>query len=145
METSTVWWLLAGSFVALELVTGTFYLLMLAIGMAAGAIVSSAGFGTSAQFVVSALIAIGAVGGWHWFKSRKKIETDQSNHDVHLDIGSTVEVSAWSASGSTSVMHRGASWSARHSQYGLADSSTFKVGWYRIVALDGNTLVLSPI
>ncbi|MFZ2989079.1 NfeD family protein, partial [Ideonella sp.] len=30
MADSTIWWLLAGGAVALELVTGTFYLLMLA-------------------------------------------------------------------------------------------------------------------
>jgi membrane protein implicated in regulation of membrane protease activity len=35
---TTVWWVLAGLAVALELATGTFYLLMLALGMAAGAI-----------------------------------------------------------------------------------------------------------
>jgi hypothetical protein len=32
MADSTVWWLLAGAAVAVELLTGTFYLLMLAIG-----------------------------------------------------------------------------------------------------------------
>ena len=37
MAHSTVWWLVAGAAVALELMTGTFYLLMLAIGLAAGA------------------------------------------------------------------------------------------------------------
>ena len=33
MEESTIWWLLAGITVAVELMTGTFYLLMLAIGL----------------------------------------------------------------------------------------------------------------
>lgn len=145
MELSTIWWLLAGSFVALELATGTFYLLMLALGMAAGAITSHMGLSTSAQLVVSSVVASGAVGTWHWFGPRKKAENVKSNQDVHLDVGSTVEVSAWSALGVTSVMHRGASWSARHSQSGLADSALFQPGWHRIVAVDGNTLVLSHI
>ena len=145
MELSTIWWLLAGSFVALELATGTFYLLMLAIGMAAGAITSHMGLSTSAQLVVSSVVASGAVGSWHWFGPRKKAENVESNQDVHLDVGSTVEVSAWSALGGTSVMHRGASWSARHSQSGLTDSALFQTGWHRIVAVDGNTLVLSHI
>ena len=145
METSTIWWLLAGCLVALELATGTFYLLMLAIGMMAGAIASHTGLGTSMQLVASSLVASGAVGVWHWFGPRKKIENIESNPAVHLDVGSAVEVSAWSASGTTSVVHRGASWSAKHSQCGLADSQLFQAGWHRIVAVDGNTLVLSQI
>ena len=36
MADSTLWWLLAGAAVAVELLTGTFYLLMLGIGMAVG-------------------------------------------------------------------------------------------------------------
>ena len=36
MAESTIWWLLAGAAVALELVTGTFYLLMLAVGLGRG-------------------------------------------------------------------------------------------------------------
>ena len=38
MAESTLWWLLAGGIVAAELLTGTFYLLMLALGVAAAAI-----------------------------------------------------------------------------------------------------------
>ena len=38
LQDSTLWWLLAGSLVAVELVTGTFYLLALAVGAVAGAI-----------------------------------------------------------------------------------------------------------
>ena len=36
MAMSTIWWLLAGGAVALELFTGTFYLLMVALGLGAG-------------------------------------------------------------------------------------------------------------
>ena len=35
MAQSTLWWLLAGTAVGVELATGTFYLLMLALGLAA--------------------------------------------------------------------------------------------------------------
>jgi len=43
MNNPTIWWLVAGALVALELTTGTFYLLMLALGAAAGAVVAHAG------------------------------------------------------------------------------------------------------
>jgi len=39
---STLWWVIAGTLVALELATGTFYLLMLALGAAAGALAAVA-------------------------------------------------------------------------------------------------------
>ena len=45
---ATVWWVLAGIAVAVELSTGTFYMLMLALGLAAGAIASHLGFEPSA-------------------------------------------------------------------------------------------------
>ena len=38
MNDSTVWWLVTGVLVAAELMTGTFYLLMLATGAAAAAL-----------------------------------------------------------------------------------------------------------
>ncbi|WP_288092045.1 hypothetical protein [Thiomonas sp.] len=43
MDNPTAWWILAGFFVAMELVSGTFYLLMLAVGAVAGALAAHAG------------------------------------------------------------------------------------------------------
>ena len=48
LDASTLWWLMAGVAVAIELLTGTFYLLMLAIGSAAGAVVAHTGLGLTA-------------------------------------------------------------------------------------------------
>src|SRR5262245_21732576 len=58
---STVWWVVTGGLVALELATGTFYLLMLAIGAAAAALMAYAGAGLSLQLVVAAVVGGGAV------------------------------------------------------------------------------------
>ena len=54
MEHSTLWWLMAGAAVVAELMTGTFYLLMLAIGLAAGALAAHLGMGMEAQLVAAA-------------------------------------------------------------------------------------------
>ena len=53
MAESTIWWLLAGSAVAIELVTGTFYLLMLAFGLAAAALAAHAGAPLVVQIVTA--------------------------------------------------------------------------------------------
>jgi len=37
MEYATSWWVIAGTLVLLELITGSFYLLMLALGALVGA------------------------------------------------------------------------------------------------------------
>jgi membrane protein implicated in regulation of membrane protease activity len=42
MGDATMWWVLAGVLVALELLTGTFYLLMLSLGAVAAALVAMA-------------------------------------------------------------------------------------------------------
>jgi len=65
MADSTVWWLLAGGAVALELSTGTFYLLMIAAGLAAGALAAHAGMPLTGQLIVAAAVGAGAVGAWH--------------------------------------------------------------------------------
>ena len=41
MNESTIWWLIAGSLVGIELMTGTFYLLMVAAGLAAAAVAAA--------------------------------------------------------------------------------------------------------
>ena len=45
LNASTLWWLATGVVVIVELLSGTFYLLMLAIGLAAGAVAAHLGLG----------------------------------------------------------------------------------------------------
>jgi membrane protein implicated in regulation of membrane protease activity len=148
MDTTTIWWLLAGSAVVLELLTGTFYLLMLALGLAAGALAAHAGLGAGWQYVIAALVGGGAVLAWHFKQASAKAvdaRSLESNSDVHLDIGSSVEVAAWSPLGTARVVHRGAEWAARHSQSGSPTHDIFKAGLHRITAVEGNTLVLENV
>ena len=70
IEGPTFWWVLAGTLVALELATGTFYLLMLALGAVAGALVAHGGFNASAQIVASAVLGAAATLVWHVKRAR---------------------------------------------------------------------------
>ncbi|NDE73495.1 MAG: NfeD family protein, partial [Betaproteobacteria bacterium] len=38
MAQTTIWWVMAGALIALELLSGTFYLLMLSLGLVAAAL-----------------------------------------------------------------------------------------------------------
>ena len=60
MADSSIWWLLTGVAVAAELMTGTFYLLMFALGLAAAAIAAHMGLGLASQLVIAAIVGGGA-------------------------------------------------------------------------------------
>ena len=138
---STLWWLLAGALVAAELATGTFYLLMLALGCVAGAVAGHLGLGTVAQVVVAAVLGGGATVAWHLKRSREpKPAPAASNRDVNLDIGQAVQVPAWAADGTARVQYRGALWSVR-----LADNGPPAAGPHTIVALHGSELLVAPV
>ena len=111
MTEATVWWLLTGAAVAVELVTGTFYLLMLAIGLAAGALAAHAGAGLTAQLVTAALVGGGAVAALHVLRGRRPPGPSvAANPDVNLDVGESVQVETWGADNTANVRYRGANW-----------------------------------
>lgn len=140
IEGPTFWWVLAGTLVALELATGTFYLLMLALGAVAGALVAHAGFNASAQIVASAVFGATATLVWHVKRARHPQSAPAaSNPDVLLDIGQTLSVDDWAADGTARAQYRGAAWTVRY-----VGSGTPASGSHRIVAVDGNVLSVLP-
>jgi membrane protein implicated in regulation of membrane protease activity len=137
-SSATAWWVAAGVLVAAELTTGTFYLLMLALGAAAAAVAAHLGAAFSLQLVAAALVGGGAVAAWHVKRSREPARpAAQANRDVNLDIGGHVHVAAWSADGAARVTYRGAQWSAR-----WAGSGSPQPGEHVIRAIDGSQLLL---
>jgi membrane protein implicated in regulation of membrane protease activity len=138
MALSSIWWLLAGAAVAVELMTGTFYLLMVAIGLAAAAIGAHAGASTAAQIVIAALVSGGSVLAWRSYKLKSPPTTPASaNHDVNMDIGGTVQVDHWLADGTGTVNYRGAKWQVSHTA-----GTPATVGAHRIVEVIGSRLVV---
>lgn len=138
MTEPTIWWLLTGGAVAIELLTGTFYLLMLAIGMAAGAVTAHLGGGVVMQLWMAAVTGGGAVVAWH-FKlrnSRSKLNV-QTNPSVSLDIGETVQINAWNPDGTASVQYRGANWTAIH-RPGVSPTP----GTHRVAEMVGSRLLV---
>ena len=139
MTMATLWWLACGILLAVEMTTGTFYLLMLSLGAAAGAIGAHLDLSLFMQIVAAALVGGCAVTAWHIrCLKRKRLELPlNANPDLSLDIGKTIEVKHWQADGSTRVAYRGSHWDAR---YTGGDSP--QPGPYRIRAIDGSCLLL---
>jgi membrane protein implicated in regulation of membrane protease activity len=138
MNQATAWWLIGGALVAVELATGTFYLLMLAIGAAAGALAAHLGLGLTAQMVVAAAVGGAAVVIWHRRRARQGTPAPAgANPDVNLDIGQSVQVEHWGPEGRTTVKYRGADWQARYQ-----GRDTPSAGRYVIRAVEGSCLLL---
>lgn len=141
MEHSTLWWLMAGTAVVAELLTGTFYLLMLAIGLMAGAIAAHFGLAVTTQLVVAAIVGGGAVVGCYLVKKKSPgVQPAASNRDVNLDVGETVQVDAWNADGTAQVRYRGAQWTVL-----LRPGNAPAPGIYRVSEVVGSRLLVDKI
>lgn len=137
---STWWWLIAGGLVAAELATGTFYLLMLALGAAGGAMAAHAGAGATAQVVLAALVGGGATVAWHFKRAKAPHSAPpETNRDVNIDIGQHLHVQQWGADGTARASYRGAMWSVRHAGPGAPTP-----GEQVIVSVNGNELGVAP-
>ena len=138
---ATQWWVVAGVLVAVELATGTFYLLMLALGAAAGALAAHAGLPMTGQIVAAAFVGGGTTALWLWKrgKTHTKPAPPESNRDMQMDIGRQVHVTAWADDGTARASYRGASWQVRYAGKGSPAPGAFV-----IVAVDGNVLRLAP-
>jgi len=142
MSEPVIWWLLAGAAVAVELMTGTFYLLMLAIGLIAGALAAHLGLALIGQMLIAAAFGGGAVAAWHWRRSKSPAPLRaNANPDVHLDIGEPVHVVRWNADGTASVHFRGAHWTAVAADPTVPASP----GNFRIKEMLGNRLVIEKL
>jgi membrane protein implicated in regulation of membrane protease activity len=136
MSESAIWWAAAGTVIAVELVTGTFYLLMISIGLIAAAIAAYAGATVTAQWVVAAVVGGGAVVAWRSYKKSQPAEAPaNANRNVNLDVGETVHVDFWAQDGTGTVKYRGAQWDVA-----LMPGEIAAAGSYTIVEVVGSRL-----
>ncbi|WP_322400092.1 NfeD family protein [Massilia luteola] len=132
------WLVAAGVLVILELFTGTFYLLMVAIGLAVGGGVALAGAAAPVQAIAAAVVGVLATGLLHRSRFGRATKTDaRRDRNVNLDIGQRVTVPAWD-NGRARVMYRGALWDVELTQ-GIAPHA----GEFRIVEVQGSRLVVA--
>lgn len=140
MELVWLWFGVAGLTIVLELSSGTFYLLMVALGMLAGGVVALLGVGLPGQFVVAAVVAGVAV--WLLRRSRfgrRRIRGDiAQDASVNLDIGERLQVAQWQPDGRTRAMYRGAEWDVE-----LQPGEPAQAGWYEIRAIRGTRLYVA--
>jgi membrane protein implicated in regulation of membrane protease activity len=143
MTDSTLWWVLTALAVATELLTGTFYLLMLAIGLAAGAVGAHLGIGMTGQLVCAALAGGGAVVALQKFRPTPTHQlSPQANADVNLDIGQTLHIQHWHPDLTAQASYRGAIWTVELMPDAAENPPA--TGLYRIREVVGSRLRVSP-
>jgi membrane protein implicated in regulation of membrane protease activity len=139
MSDWSYWLAAAGVTVILELFSGTFYLLMIAIGLVAGAVVAFLGLGEVVALLVAAVVGVAATFLLRRSRYGKQQQRVQAERDpnVNLDIGQTVNVPAWQ-DGAARVMYRGALWDVE-----LAPGSIAAPGPYTIREVRGSRLIVA--
>lgn len=130
-------WLICGFVLAIaELLTGTFYLLVLGVAAFAGALVAWLGYGDAAQAILAAMVAVaGSLLVRFWVRGRKRASLEPAM--PALDVGQPVVFDTWTdqAGGRARVRYRDTLWDAVVQGDAAAPGDTLY-----IVAVDGSTL-----
>jgi membrane protein implicated in regulation of membrane protease activity len=133
-----LWLAAAGILAVAELMTGTLYLLIFAVGAAVACLAAYAGLGLAMQILAAAVTSFA---GWLLLKklrpARKQV-APESNPNLNMDIGTVVRIASIE-NGRVTVMHRGTKWDAaiEGNRPALMDRD------YVIKAVRGAQLILS--
>lgn len=144
MSNWMVWSLLAGAVVILEMLTGTFYLLMVALGLLAGAIAAWFNFALAPQLLIASSVA--TIGIFLLYRSRFGLSHKESanrNPDVNMDIGQVLQVQQWHEAQAGVFVgrasYRGAMWDVE------LQHAEAVPGTYKITEVQGSKLIVRPV
>ena len=133
MDPALIWAISGLVLVIVELLTGTFYLLMLGIAAFGAAGTAWLGYDFPAQVIVAAVIAAGGCYAVHAYR-----EKNRKQQMAPVDAGMPASFETWIDPGSrlARVRYRGASWDARVEGVEMLEPGTTVY----VLATDGNTL-----
>jgi membrane protein implicated in regulation of membrane protease activity len=134
MSLQTLWLLAALLLAGLEMLTGTFYLLAVAIGLASAALAAWLGFSFTVQALSAGLIGLVAVAALRRWQSQH----NSPPAEISSDIGQHVEIVEWQDARRARVRYRGTLWDAE-----LAADTETGLNDYLIIATRGNSLILN--
>src|SRR6185312_10535516 len=110
MESWLAWGVLGLALVIAELLTGTFYLVMLGVAAFGAAAVAALGYAFAPQAVVAFIVAAAGCYGVHVWRAKNR-----GQQMPQIDAGMPASFETWTDAGSrlARVRYRGASWDAR--------------------------------
>ena len=137
MSAYVLWFVVGFVLLAAELLTGTFYLLVLAVAAAAAGLTALAGGSFALQLVVAATIALA---GSFWLRRRRggRGTAPADNPVQHLDVGQTLRIEHWSVGRTARATYRGAQWDVD-----LAPGEDAAPGEFVIREIQGSRLVVA--
>jgi membrane protein implicated in regulation of membrane protease activity len=128
------WFLLALVLLALEMATGTFYMLVMAIALGIGGVVALSGFSLPFQLTLGAVTGVvGTV-----ILRRTKFSQPNTMSSRGLDIGQPVQIVTWRDDGALRVFYRGTEWDAEPESEDMPRDQPLY-----IKAMRGSTLTLT--
>lgn len=135
MAEDALWAILGLALVIVELLTGTFYLLMLGIAAFGAALAAWLGQPFGVQAVVAAVVAAAGCWGVHVYHAR-----NSRQQMPPIDAGQRASFEAWVDQGSrlARVRYRGATWEAQIE--GDGSESAAPGSLLTVIRTDGNTL-----
>jgi membrane protein implicated in regulation of membrane protease activity len=138
METYIGWFVVAFGLLVAELVTGTFYLLVISGALAIAGLAALAGAPFALQFVVAAGIG---VGGSVWLRSTRfgrRLHERGDDRIQNMDIGQSLRVENWTQARTARASYRGAIWDVE-----LAPGEQPTSGEFVIREIHANRLIVA--
>jgi len=138
METY-IWFVVAFGLLVAELLTGTFYLLVIAIALAVAGLAAWLGAPVALQFVVAAIIGLG---GAMWLRTTRfgrRLHERADDRVQNMDIGQSLRVDAWTPARTARANYRGAVWDVE-----LAPGEQPASGEFVIREIQANRLIVAP-
>ncbi len=136
MSSYAYWFLLALGLLAMEMLTGTFYMLILSVAVAVGGVAALLGLDFMVQITCSVITGMIGVVIVRRMKSARTAQPMEQN----LDIGQTVRLITWHGDGTARVHFRGAEWDAVLEDFELDMAQPAAL---YIKAVQGSKLVLT--
>ncbi len=130
-----IWWIAAAALIAAELLTGTFYLLVVGLAVACAGVAALLGGTVLVEWLIACVLG---VLGTIWLQRWKRTFAATTPEQRPLDIGAQVQVMSWGPDRTASVAYRGSTWDAE-----LAAPDTPQAETMYITALRGSVLILA--
>jgi membrane protein implicated in regulation of membrane protease activity len=140
MQPYVIWFIAAFALVGAELMAGTFYLLVIGLGLAAGGVAALCGVEFGVQVAVAALLSVAGIVILR--KTRAGAMLRRGGPQVSMDVGQTVHVIERRADGSLRVDYRGSQWDAEADEP-LPEGPAKTIGTLYIRAVRGTKLIVS--
>lgn len=139
MDDYVVWFVIGFGLVIAELLTGTFYLLVIAIAFGAGGVAALLGGSVVLQLATAAAFSLG---GTLWLRQsrfgRRLRERATSDRVQNMDVGQTLRVDQWAPNRTARANYRGATWDVE-----LAPGEQAASGEFVIREISANRLIVA--